>query len=298
MFDFFKKYKIQIISVCIIVVALFIAFLSGEKLNENNNYVTNKYSENKAVPVAEKSVLNSENVNVPETVIVVSSTPASSSVSDKTENKTQKTTVYSNENSTKPFISSTPTTENKKDSSLSVKKENTADNSNNVQPSSKPFSKDGYLTDPIPEGKPKPVEPQEQEIKDNNIYCTFSISCKTILDNISDLDPEKIELVPTNGWIIRPTKIKFNDGESAYDVLQGVCKKYKIHMESSWTPIFNSAYVEGINNLYEFDCGDNSGWILRVNDWFPNYGCSRYQLKNGDTVEWLYTCDSGKDVGK
>ena len=63
------------------------------------------------------------------------------------------------------------------------------------------------------------------------------------------------------------------------------------------TPIYNSAYIEGIANLYEFDVGNESGWMFRVNDWFPNYGCSRYVLKDGDTVEWVYTCDLGKDVG-
>lgn len=62
--------------------------------------------------------------------------------------------------------------------------------------------------------------------------------------------------------------------------------------------MYNSAYVEGIGNLYEFDCGNMSGWMYKVNDWFPNYGCSRYELKNGDTVEWQYTCYGyGADLG-
>ena len=34
-----------------------------------------------------------------------------------------------------------------------------------------------------------------------------------------------------------------------------------------------------------------------LNDWFPNYGCSRYQLEGGDEVCWVYTCDLGADVG-
>ena len=68
-------------------------------------------------------------------------------------------------------------------------------------------------------------------------------------------------------------------------------------MEFSWTPMYNSAYIEGIYNLYEFDVGDGSGWMYKVNDWFPNYGCSRYQLQNGDVIEWVYTCDLGDDVG-
>ena len=82
-----------------------------------------------------------------------------------------------------------------------------------------------------------------------------------------------------------------------FDVLQRVCKEKGIHLESSWTPIYNSAYIEGIHNLYEFDCGALSGWMYRVNGWYPNYGCSRYQLQDGDVVEWRYTCDLGNDVG-
>ena len=37
--------------------------------------------------------------------------------------------------------------------------------------------------------------------------------------------------------------------------------------------------------------------MYKVNGSFPNYGCSSYKLKAGDIVEWVYTCDLGKDVG-
>ena len=158
--------------------------------------------------------------------------------------------------------------------------------------------KDKYNTDPIPVGKPLPVEPEDQEINDEKTYtCTFSIECSTILNNLSDLDPDKLEMVPSNGTILKKTTVKFYEGESVYDVLQRVCEENDIHMEASWTPIYNSAYVEGIHNLYEFDCGSLSGWMYKVNGWYPNYGCSRYQLKQGDKVEWRYTCDLGHDVG-
>ena len=59
----------------------------------------------------------------------------------------------------------------------------------------------------------------------------------------------------------------------------------------------DGAYVEGIHNLYEFDCGALSGWMYKVNGWYPNYGSSRYQLKDGDVVEWRFTCDLGNDIG-
>lgn len=157
---------------------------------------------------------------------------------------------------------------------------------------------DKYKTDPVPEGKPMPVEPEDQEVDKKKTYtCTFSIECSTILNNLSDLDPDKRELVLSNGVILAPTKVTFYEGESVFDVLQRVCKEKDIHLESSWTPIDNSAYIEGIHNLYEFDCGELSGWVYRVNGWYPNYGCSRYQLADGEKVEFRYTCDLGKDVG-
>lgn len=159
--------------------------------------------------------------------------------------------------------------------------------------------KDKYETDPVPQGKPLPVEPENQEVNKKKQYtCTFSIECSTILNNLADLDPDKRELVPSNGVILAPTKVIFYEGESVFDVLQRVCKENGIHMESSWTPVYNSAYIEGIHNLYEFDCGELSGWMYRVNGWYPNYGCSRYQLVDGEVVEWRYTCDLGNDVGR
>lgn len=157
--------------------------------------------------------------------------------------------------------------------------------------------KDKYQTDPVPEGKPIPVEPEDVEIGDAEYTCTLSISCATILDNMDLCDPEKVELVPADGWILQPMTVTFYEGESVFNVLQRTCKQQKIHMEFSNTPIYNSAYIEGIHNLYEFDVGNLSGWMYKVNGWFPNYGCSRYQLKDGDVIEWVYTCDLGYDVG-
>ena len=158
--------------------------------------------------------------------------------------------------------------------------------------------KDKYHTDPVPEGKPKPVEPEDQEVdKDTAYTCTFSIECSTILNNLSMLEPEKLEMVPFDGVILSEITVVFHEGESVFDVLQRVCIENNIHMEASWTPMYNSAYIEGIHNLYEFDCGALSGWMYKVNGWYPNYGCSRYQLQDGDVVEWRFTCDLGNDIG-
>lgn len=127
--------------------------------------------------------------------------------------------------------------------------------------------------------------------------CTISISCAAILDNRELLTAGKETLLPEDGWLLKETQTTFAPGESVFDVLLRTVREHKIHMEYSDTPIYDSAYIEGIGNLYEFDCGSGSGWMYRVNGWFPNYGCSRYELRNGDVIELIYTCDLGADVG-
>ena len=172
------------------------------------------------------------------------------------------------------------------------------DSSLRVYSDGRATAQDQYLTNPVPAGKPMPVEPENQQVNTSNAYtCTFSIDCATILNNLDMLDVDKLEMVPSNGTILAATTVTFYEGESVFDVLQRLCQERGIHMEAEWTPIYNSAYVEGIHNLYEFSCGPLSGWMYQVNGWYPNYGCSRYQLQPGDVVQWRYTCDLGEDVG-
>lgn len=158
--------------------------------------------------------------------------------------------------------------------------------------------KDRYLTDPVPAGKPKPVEPQDVQVNNATSFpVTLSIRADTILRHMDQFNMDKIDVLPSDGWIYRPRSVTAYENESVFDVLKRETRDRKIHMEFVWTPIYNSVYVEGINNLYEFDCGPLSGWMYKVNGWFPNYGASRYILKIGDTVEWVYTCDLGRDIG-
>ena len=84
---------------------------------------------------------------------------------------------------------------------------------------------DQFLTDPIPEGKPVPVEPQNAEVTDTAYTCTISISCATILDNMDLCADEKTELVPADGWILQPMDVTFHEGESVFDVLLRICQE-------------------------------------------------------------------------
>lgn len=146
---------------------------------------------------------------------------------------------------------------------------------------------------PAPTPEPEP-QPQEEEPA---LTCTLSIRCGAILDNWDWLDPDKAELVPADGVILAPEEVPFEEGETVFDLLRRQTRAHGIHMEATFTPGYGSSYVEGIANLYEFDCGQQSGWVYLVNGVSPGYGSSQYVLSDGDVVEWAYTCDLGHDVG-
>lgn len=138
------------------------------------------------------------------------------------------------------------------------------------------------------------------KVEENPIagYVYITIRCDTILDNMGDLNPGKVEFVPSNGEILPMVSVYFYEGETVFEVLNRVCKIANIQLEYSWTPLYSSYYIEGINHLYEFDCGEQSGWMYKVNEWFPNYGCSSYDVSDGDVIVWCYTCKGlGADVG-
>lgn len=211
------------------------------------------------------------------------------------EEKTQKSKIKTEKKSEEVI---------KKKEAASSKKLNTdaatksAENKSEKSASDTKTKKDKYLTDPVPEGKPQPVEWQNAKINNKkNLTCTLSVNCKTILENMDKFNKDKLEVLPSDGIIYRARKVIFHEGESVFDILLREMKNNKIHMEFELTPIYNSNYIEGIHNLYEFDCGELSGWMYKVNGWFPNYGCSRYLLKDGDVIEWIYTCDLGRDIG-
>ena len=159
------------------------------------------------------------------------------------------------------------------------------------------------------------IEPEESifssefhrtEIADNRLVqdkntenlCTIAIRCDTVFDNVDALEEAKLPYVPEDGEILPVITVEFAPGETVFDVLQRVCEAADLQIEYSWTPLYDSYYVEGINHLYEFDCGFESGWMYKVDGWFPNYGCSAYELKGGEEIVWSYTCVGlGADLG-
>ena len=161
-----------------------------------------------------------------------------------------------------------------------------------------PEQEGAVLPAPDETAEPPLAELQSADVDDGSFTVSLTVRCDTILGNMNMLNKEKHELVPSDGVILEATTVTAYEGESVFNVLQRTMKQAKIHMAFRNTPVYNSAYIEAINNLYEFDVGELSGWLYCVNEWYPSYGCSNCQLKPGDAIEWNYTCDLGRDLGQ
>jgi len=124
---------------------------------------------------------------------------------------------------------------------------------------------------------------------EGDLTVTLTIRC----DSIKDL--EKVnEYVPDDGVVLDTTKFALNDGDTVYDALLAAIRANHIPMDNRGAQ--GSAYIAGLNFLYEYDYGELSGWMYRVNGVFPDVGCQSYYVSDGDEIEWLYTTNIGKDL--
>ena len=119
----------------------------------------------------------------------------------------------------------------------------------------------------------------------------------TLVENLGKLSDGKAALVPADGTLLERTVLTFEPGESVFDVFSRCLREQGIHFEYVDAKAYGTAYIEGIGNLYEFDCGEQSGWLFFVNGISPGMGCSAYPVADGDEIVFAYTCDFGADLG-
>lgn len=119
--------------------------------------------------------------------------------------------------------------------------------------------------------------------------CSIYIDCSVILDNMDKLKEGKEEFVPESGFLLGTTTVNIYKGDNVFSVLKRVCQENGIQLEYSYAPLYKTYYVEGIGNIYEFDCGKRSGWTYYVNGDMPNCGMDRYELSGEEEIAIVYT---------
>lgn len=129
-------------------------------------------------------------------------------------------------------------------------------------------------------------KPEAQMIRVN-----LEIDCKTILNNMDDLDKGYQDFVPNGGIILDNVSLEVKKNSTVLDVLKSVNEKYGLNLKTRGS-VFGT-YVYGIGNIEEKICGNSSGWMYSVNNVFSGQSASSYRLKDGDKIKWRFTCKPG-----
>ena len=291
-----NKKKISIVAVsAVVIVSLGLGFNSIFK--KANTLET----DNNDTVVSDQSIETGDELNTEEAKVDKTETKK-----ENKENKKNKDITDSSSNSNENSSKSTKTdgTETKKPNNDEVEK--TDNSSEKPKPSNneKPKPSNNEKPKPSNNEKPKPgnsstkPKPENNQTitspKPKNKTVTIAISCKTAINNGLNKKPGFSHL-PSNGIILQNMKVEFSEGDTVFDILVKVTRKKGIHMEYRGSG--SNTYIEGINNLYEFDGGSNSGWMYSVNGVYPNYGVGAYKVKSSDVIKFNYTCNLGADLG-
>lgn len=131
------------------------------------------------------------------------------------------------------------------------------------------------------------------DIKPDSKTVFISIRCDTAAQKSNQ------DYIPKNGVILEKTEYVLRDHDTVFDLLIRATKHNRIQLDYTGTDTgkIRTSYVKGIHYLYEYEFGDLSGWMYKVNGQFPNEDCASYVLSDKDVIEWVYSCDLGKDVG-
>lgn len=291
--QFLKTHKRAVILTAVVILVLSAAFFfSGSPAQKNSD-----------TEISASSVSHQDSPAPPDghtssaSDVEVHSVPSDISAQDSVQENTQTTAQSSAKDNKQSSAqdgshSVSETDDNAVDSEASAGDDMNhvpSDTASSEQQSDAPVS--GYESPVTSDGQSDNKKPQESD------SCVFSISCGVLNAHLSELKQNKRSLVPKDGMILKDTNVTLTEGESVFDITKRMCRDNSIHFEFTLTPIYNTAYVEGINNLYEFDCGSGSGWMYSVNGVFPSCGCSDYYPKKGDVIRWYYTVNMGKDLG-
>lgn len=123
-----------------------------------------------------------------------------------------------------------------------------------------------------------------------------SVSDKTLAQTKIETVSLSISWPGGEGVILGASDVKYENNDTVLDCLLKITREKKIHME--YSGVRGAAYIEGINNIYEFDHGPESGWIYSVNGVSPSQSVGSYKVKAGDRIELIYTTDLGKNLNR
>ncbi len=171
-----------------------------------------------------------------------------------------------------------PTSEN--EGTASVKQQDRQKKEPTNQPAQKKQTKSEAKPDKKDDKEDKDDEktPPKKEPEQPSSYVNFSIDAREV-----------------KGQIVPQTKVERKEGDTILDITRRILKQKGIQLSVRGANA--GAYVEGIDNLYEFDEGQNSGWMIRLDGALIKQGVGATPVAEGQTIYWFYTTNYLEESG-
>lgn len=129
---------------------------------------------------------------------------------------------------------------------------------------------------------------------EDSISCTFTVNASLAAKNEA-LDKDVASLLKEDGMLANAKSFTVKKGTTAGDAFKAFCKENNIVLNSEVSEY--GLFVKGIGGLDNGACGSMSCWLFKVNGEFSDVGADSVTVNEGDTFEWIFTCDGGPDVG-
>lgn len=131
------------------------------------------------------------------------------------------------------------------------------------------------------------------ETPENGITVRVGAECTSVLERLGDIDESvnPLSVIPEDGIILPFDDISLPEDATAFDALIEAARASRVRVD--YVGSSYGVYVCGIGFVYEFGFGSESGWTYRINGSVPQMSAGAYELSDGDTVEFIYTCELG-----
>ena len=104
----------------------------------------------------------------------------------------------------------------------------------------------------------------------------------------------KVSIKAIDEYWMKNKSVTIEEDSTVYDAFMEALEDSDIEQEGAKSGYIESMTKDGVT-LGEFDEGDNSGWLYKVNGDLPDVGIKDFELEDGDKILFYYTQDWKKD---
>ncbi|EMR74105.1 hypothetical protein MBGDN05_00067 [Thermoplasmatales archaeon SCGC AB-539-N05] len=88
-----------------------------------------------------------------------------------------------------------------------------------------------------------------------------------------------------DGWLVKDNIFAY-DGDTVFSILEEISERNDVSLEFTYYEQFDSILIDSIGNNQNGN--DGKYWQYYVNGDIPMVGCDKYNVSNGDCIEWRF----------